>query len=1100
MPPRILTSALSAIVLVGAAVAAADLQPFRMPWDDASPGITNLQGWQPQPAGAAGRVTVSADGRYQVGGARIRFLGVNVSDVAAFPTHAQAEAHAARLARFGFNAVRFHHMDANWAPNEVLIDYAGGTSRNLSAERLDRLHYFMAQLAARGIYANINLLVSRGFVAADGLGAEIAQLGWKDQHILGFFNDTALALQQEYATKLLSAPNPYRAGQTLARDPAVAFVEILNENGLLQKWYEGVLDTMPAVYRAQLASRWNTWLAGRYADTAALLAAWGAIDQPLQESLLRNGNFASGQTGWTTERHDTAAATVTTTTDFSGQPALRINVTSAGSADWHVQFNQGSLALAAGGVYTVSFWAKAGTAVPLRAGLARAYGDYGAIGGSVMPTLGTSWQRYTFVVQAAEADSNVRLNFNGFGNRLCTVWLADVKLQPGGTLGGLPPGTSLEARTVPAVAASGTATTAAARRDWTRFLLALEVDYWTAMRRHVKETLGFEGIVWGSIAANSPLNAQAGLDAMDSHTYWQHPVWPAGLDWDPVQWTVQNRSMVDDVLGGLVGEIANQRVKGRPHNVTEYQHPSPNTYGSEGPLLAAAYGALQDWDSLWMFDYRTGASEYVSGFFDHGGHPGKMANNLLAAALFRRGDVAPALNEYTMALTPEAGVAIAAEQGRAWSVGDGAHLGVPGSLALVSRLSLDIGADATGLAAPPAAPTGSVKVSDTGELRWDNSLPAQGVVTVDTARTKAVVGHVGSRTWDLGGVTIAPGATRQDWCTIGLTVLDGGAIGGGAGARGVVVTTGDLANTGMAWKDSTRTSVGANWGAAPTLIEVIPATVTLPVSPARVSAWALDARGQRTTAVAVGNSGGKAQLSLGQNGATVWYEFQIAAVEAPSITTQPADATTALGGVASLTVATGGATPLSFQWYRGETGDASQPVAGATGASYTTPALTAWSRYWVRVANDGGQADSRTALVKVTGGTMTLADWTSQGGVAPAQRGPLDTPAGDGVANLLKYALGVAPLESASSRLPVAVLDQTGGSPAVALVFTQNTGAQGIRYVMEVSADLATWNVVDHVLEVLSANPDGTRSVRMREATPPVAAWRFARLRIEPSP
>ena len=60
MSPRLITSALSAIVLGGAAVAAADLQPFRMPWDDASPGITNLQGWQSQPAGAAGRVTVTA--------------------------------------------------------------------------------------------------------------------------------------------------------------------------------------------------------------------------------------------------------------------------------------------------------------------------------------------------------------------------------------------------------------------------------------------------------------------------------------------------------------------------------------------------------------------------------------------------------------------------------------------------------------------------------------------------------------------------------------------------------------------------------------------------------------------------------------------------------------------------------------------------------------------------------------------------------------------------------------------------------------------------------------------------------------------------------
>ncbi len=1095
MPPHIPSSALLAAALLSTASFAADLQPFRMPWDDASPGITNLQAWQAQPAGAAGRVTVSPEGQYEVGGERIRFLGVNVSATAAFPTHERAEGHAARLARFGYNAVRFHHMDANWDRDGVIIDYLGGTSRNLSADRLDRMHYFMARLAAHGIYSNINLLVSRVFLAGDGLGAEITQMGWKDQQILGFFNPTALALQQEYATKLLTAPNPYRGGQSLAQDPAVAFVEILNENGMLQKWYDGVLDAMPAVYRAQLAGRWNTWLAARYPSTAALLAGWEAIDQPLQASILTNGTFASGQTGWNAERHATAAATFTATTEFSGQPALRINVTSAGSADWHVQFNQSGLAVAAGGVYTVSFWAKASGAVPLRAGVARAYGDYGTIGGTTQ-TLGTGWQQYSFVVQATAADANVRLNFNGFGNRLCTVWLADVRLQPGGKIGALPEGSSLEARTVPAIASTGG--TVAARRDWARFLLALEIEYWTVMRNHIKNTIGYGGIVWGSIAANSPLNAQAGLDAMDSHSYWQHPVWPAGLDWDAVQWTVQNRSMVDDTTGGVLGSIANQRVKGLPHNVTEYQHPSPNTYGSEGPLLSAAYGALQDWDSLWMFDYLTGTSEHVTGFFDHGGHPAKMANNLLAAALFRRGDVAPAVHEYTMALTPERGVAIAAEQGSAWNVGDGAHLGVPPTLALVSRVSLTIGEGATGLPAVPAAPGGSVLVSDTGELRWDNSVVAKGVATVDAPRTKVVVGHPAGRSWNLGGVTIAPGVTRQDWCTIGVSLLDGASFAGAAGARGVIVTTGDIENTGMVWKNSNRDSVGSNWGTAPTLIEVVPATITLPVSAARVSAWALDVRGQRTAALPITNAGGRAQLALGQNGATLWYEFEIAAVAPVALTSQPADTTTAAGGTATLTVGAGGFAPLSYQWYRGDRGDVSQPVAGATGAAFTTPSLTAWTRYWVRVANETGHADSRTVFVRVNGGTMTLADWTAQGGVPADQRDALASPAGDGVTNLFKYALGIPPLEAVGTRGPgAAVYEQLGQPAAVAVVFTQNAGASGLRYALEVSADLTAWTEVASVSDILAENPDGTRRVRLREAAPPAAPWRFARLKVE---
>jgi hypothetical protein len=511
---RLRFAAFATAVTVG--LTAADLQPFPMPWDDASPGITSLQDWQPGEAGALGWVQVTPAGHYAVGGSQVRFLGVNVAAASAMPTHAHAAAHAARLARFGFNAVRLHHLEAPWDKANVLIDYASGSSRNLSADRLDKLQYFVAQLAAHGIYSDVNLLVSREFQATDGLGVEITQMGWKDQHILGFFNDTALALHQEHATKLLTAPNPYRQGVPFASDPAVAFVEIMNENGLLQKWFEGVLDTMPAVYRGQLQARWNQWLAQRYANTAALLAGWGAVDQPLGASLLKNGDFTSGMTSWNGEQHDTAVATFTGTSDFNGSPALKINVTRAGTASWHVQVNQSPLSLAASGYYTVSFWAKANRAVPLNAGLARAYGDYGGIGSGVNTTLSTTWQQFTVALQNGTAESNARINFGGFGDQVCTVWLADVRVQPGGKLGGLPSGVTLEAANVPSLLRNvGGSYTLGQREDWTRCLLSLESTYWNAMYRHLKTTLGYPGIVWGTIIANSPPNAQAGFDAID---------------------------------------------------------------------------------------------------------------------------------------------------------------------------------------------------------------------------------------------------------------------------------------------------------------------------------------------------------------------------------------------------------------------------------------------------------------------------------------------------------------------------------------------------------------------------------------------------------
>ncbi len=933
-------------VFLGLPLTGAELQPFPLPWNDAAPSATSLQSWQAGAAGAEGWVSVTDAGHYAVAGRPIRFLGVNITAASNFPAHALAEGHAARLAKFGFNAVRFHHMDASWIWDNSVIDYPRGSTRQLSADRLDKLHYFVAQLAQHGIYADINLLVARQFQATDGLGAEVTQMSWKDQHILGFFSAAALALHQEYATQLLTAPNPYRGGRSLAQDPAVAFVEIMNENGLLEKWYEGVLDTMPAVYRAELQARWNQWLQQRYATTTALLDAWGAQVVPLGANQLTNGDFASGTAGWNPEQHAGAVAAFTGTTDYDGQSALRIRVTTPGTESWHIQLNQAPVALVAGQVYTVSFWAKAATTTPLVAALSRSYGDYGSVAPGLSVTLDTTWRWYTWSFEAGTSEARARLNFGGFGDHLATVWLADVRLQPGGTVGGLPAGVTLEAGNLPNVLRQGAAagTTGKQAQDWVRFILGLESAYWSTMSHHLKTTLGYRGIVWGSIISNSPPNAQAVLDATDSHAYWQHPSFDAGYDWDAVRWTVNNVSMVNHATGGVLPGLACQRVQGRPHNVTEYQHPAPNTYSGEAPLLAAAYGALQDWDSLWFFEYGTSSAEYTTGFFDQSGNPSKMANNLLAAALFRRGDVQPARQSYVLPLTPEREVAVAATQGGAWSIADGSHLGVPATLPLVSRVALSIGTSATGLTTPPAAPTGDVLRSDTNELVWDRSLATQGVVTVDTLRTKAVIGFVAGRSFELGGVRIAPGATRQDWCTIGLTLLEGRSFSPAGGGRALIIATGDQENTGQIWKDATRTSVGANWGASPPLIEVVPATVTLPVAAARVQAWALDVTGARSTALTVQAQDGLAQLVLGQSGATVWYEVQIApaAAVSPEIVTPPAALTINAGAPGTFTVVARGAGTLFYQWQRqvAGTSDWIDLVEGTGFSGTTTDTLT----------------------------------------------------------------------------------------------------------------------------------------------------------------
>lgn len=833
------------------------------------------------------RVTVSADGHFLVGDERVRFLGINFAGDSPFMPTNKAEAVAARLAKFGVNCVRFHHMDAPWAAGGGLLSYTSTSSRTVNPAQLERVHFLVSRLKAHGIYSDINLLVGREYRSGDGLGSEVATMDWKDQHILGFFNDTALALHREYATRLLTPVNPF-TGLSLAQDPAVAFVEIINENGVVQKWLDGGLDRLPTRYAGQLQTRWNDWLGVRYADDAGLLAAWNVVNQPLGVTLLKNGDFASGLTGWNQERHDTAQASFSRTTEFTGgKPSARIQVTTVGSANWHVQFNQPGLRVTRDHVYTLTFAAKAGAAgTPLALSLMQAHDPWQAIGLARTVSLGSEWRLYTNTFAATATDANARVNFGGFGDRLATVWIADARLQPGGQLGEPPQGASLASRTLPNVRQSGDGFTgtAEARNDWLRFLRDLETAYYDAMVGHLRAHCACGGLIFGTIMANSPATVQSRLDAVDAHAYWQHPQFP-GQPWDSVNWTVGNVALVntigdDNPLTGL----ARQRIQGKPFTVTEYQHPAPNQYNAEAPLLLAAYAALQDWDGIWLFDYGPGqdsvAMGRIRGFFDTAQHPAKMANLLVAANLFRRADVAPAHLEYTLALEPTAEIDLLRRQASAWSVFTGAQLGLPTRLPFVSRVSTDVGPDATGLPTPPANPINAVLASDTGELIWNLATAGRGFVSINTPRTKALIGFADQREVNWGGIRIMPKTTQLGFCTIALTLVRGDSLTNHGTA--LLVAAGQCENTGMKWKDASKNSVGNQWGSPPTLIEVVPFALTLPVASDRVQAWALDPFGQRIEQLPLADTpSGSTVITNAASAATLWYEIT---VTAPALT------------------------------------------------------------------------------------------------------------------------------------------------------------------------------------------------------------------------
>lgn len=210
------------------------------------------------PAGRHGFLRVK-DGRFVFeDGTPAKFWGVNLCFSACFPSKETAVKLAERLAFFGFNAVRLHHMDSAFEPEGIFKDicpsstnYQDKKTGELSPEQLDRLDYFIFQLKKRGIYVNFNLLVSRKFTLADGIvEADKLRPGAK---LVSLFDSKMIELQKKYARELLTHHNSY-TGLPYNQDPVVALVEITNENSLLS---DAGRRSMVDFYRHQLEKLWK---------------------------------------------------------------------------------------------------------------------------------------------------------------------------------------------------------------------------------------------------------------------------------------------------------------------------------------------------------------------------------------------------------------------------------------------------------------------------------------------------------------------------------------------------------------------------------------------------------------------------------------------------------------------------------------------------------------------------------------------------------------------------------------------------------------------------------------------------------------------------
>ncbi len=229
------------------------LRPFAMNHRDSASSLADVSFLLEAPAGKNGFIRVQGGHLVKPDGKRIRLWGVHLTDWSRgsvmLPSKEDIPMYAGALARFGVNCVRLHFLDLD-APRGI-IDATRNDSRGFDAPQLDRLDFLVAELKKRGIYVDLNLNVGRSYKAGDGV-RDHDKIRWGKGLVV--FDPRLIELQKEYARQILTHFNPYTKTE-YRNEPAVAIVELLNENGL----YLGFRAPTP-YYDEELTHQYNAWL------------------------------------------------------------------------------------------------------------------------------------------------------------------------------------------------------------------------------------------------------------------------------------------------------------------------------------------------------------------------------------------------------------------------------------------------------------------------------------------------------------------------------------------------------------------------------------------------------------------------------------------------------------------------------------------------------------------------------------------------------------------------------------------------------------------------------------------------------------------------
>jgi hypothetical protein len=225
--------------------------------------VLDLRSLNEKVAGQSGFVRLTADGdSFVLGNSEpVRFWGLT--------TYVQHErsleelAHHARfLAKRGVNMVRLH---GHFEPKEKTARLT-----DVDGKAIEEAWKLVAAMKKEGIYVTLSPYWSANL---KNVPAHWGIEGWPENEGpfgLLFFNPVLQGAYKAWLKALLTRPNPY-TGIPLAKDPALAIIQIQNEDSLLFWTAQSIKGKQAEL----LGRQFGDWLKAKYGSLPAAFRAWG---------------------------------------------------------------------------------------------------------------------------------------------------------------------------------------------------------------------------------------------------------------------------------------------------------------------------------------------------------------------------------------------------------------------------------------------------------------------------------------------------------------------------------------------------------------------------------------------------------------------------------------------------------------------------------------------------------------------------------------------------------------------------------------------------------------------------------------------------------